>query len=254
MLSNDELSRYDRQIRIDKIGEQGQLKLKKASVIVVGAGGLGSAVLMYLAAAGVGRIGIVDGDIVSITNLNRQVLYNTCDVGKQKTLLTTEKLKQLNPNVTYDAYPAWLSDFDTAKNVFVKYDAVIDATDNFETRYLINKTSVFLEKPLFIGAVGRFMGQVTDVMPHKTACFNCIFPEKEREVVNLMTEKNLSEGIIGTLVGTIGTIVASEFIKFTLGIGTNLFNKLLLYDLLSNEFSVISIERNLHCSVCGDFK
>ncbi|MGB9694368.1 MAG: HesA/MoeB/ThiF family protein [Caldisericaceae bacterium] len=252
MLSKEELGRYNRQIRIDKIGKDGQLKLKSASVVVVGAGGLGSPILMYLAAAGVGRIGFIDGDEVSISNLNRQVLYDSYDVGKKKTQVATEKLKKLNPNLSYEAYPLWLSDLEVAENIFIKYDAVIDATDNFETRYLVNKVCVALNKPLFIGAVGRFSGQVTDVMPHKSACFNCIFPEKEKEIVNLMTEKNLSEGIIGTLVGTIGTIVASEFIKFTLGIGSNLFDKLLIYDLLNDEFSIINIERNPHCSVCGD--
>jgi adenylyltransferase/sulfurtransferase len=254
MFSNDELTRYDRQIRIDKIGEEGQLKLKKSSVLIMGAGGLASPVSMYLASAGIGRIGLVDGDKVSLTNLNRQILYDTNDVGKKKAPLAKEKLQDLNPNVTVEAYPIWLTDSEIAKNIFLKYDAVIDATDNFETRYFINRTCVYLNKPLFIGAVGRFVGQVMDVLPHKTACFNCLFPEKEKDVVKLMTERNLSEGIIGTLVGTIGTIVATEFIKFTLDIGSNLFNRLLLYDLLNNEFSIINLEKNPKCSVCGDTK
>ncbi len=252
MLSKDELARYDRQIRIDKIGEVGQLKLKQSSVVIVGAGGLGSPISMYLTAAGVGRIGLVDGDKVSITNLNRQILYGTDDVGKDKVFVAKERLKKLNPYVKVEIYPTWFTDIDIAKNIFLKYDAVIDATDNFQTRYLINQACVSLGKPLFVGAVGRFIGQAMDVSPHETACFNCVFPEKEKEVVSLMTERNLSEGIIGTLVGTIGTIVASEFIKFTLNIGNTLFNKLLIYDLINNEFSIINLEKNPKCSICGD--
>lgn len=251
MLSKEELERYDRHIRIDKIGKEGQLKLKQSNVLVVGAGGLGSPILLYLASVGVGRIGIVDGDVVSISNLNRQILYSVDDLGKSKVILAKEKIKKLNPHINVEIYETWLTDEDIATRLFSKFDAVIDATDNYETRYLINRVAVRLNKPLFVGAVGRFVGQVFVVIPHKTACFNCIFPERDREILFSLNEENRNQGIIGTVVGITGTIVANEFIKFTLGIGSVLTNKLLLFDGLSNEFSIINLERNPKCKVCG---
>jgi len=183
MLSKEEFERYDRHIRIDKIGIAGQEKLKNANVLVVGAGGLGSPILLYLAAVGVGRIGIVDGDVVSRSNLNRQVLYTEEDIGKSKVILAKEKILKLNPFIKVEVFDTWLTDIDITESIFKKFDAIIDATDNFETRYLINKVSVKLNKPLFVGAVGRFVGQVFVVIPHETACLNCIFPEKEKDIL-----------------------------------------------------------------------
>ncbi len=251
MLSNEELERYSRQIAIDKIGIEGQIKLKNFSVIIAGAGGLGNPISLYLAASGVGRIGIVDGDRVSLSNLGRQIIYNTSDLGKEKVFLAKERLESLNPNVKIEIYNTWLTDEDTTIQIFKKYNAVIDASDNFETRYLINRTAVKLSKPLFTGAVGRFVGQVMSVLPGKTACFNCVFPEKERAVVQLMSERNLSLGVTGTLVGIIGSVAANEVIKYVLGIGNNLFNKLLIFDSLNNDFLIIDLERNPECKVCG---
>jgi molybdopterin/thiamine biosynthesis adenylyltransferase len=251
LLSKEELERYSRQIAIDKIGIEGQNKLKNFSVVVAGAGGLGNPISLYLAASGVGKIGIVDGDKVSLSNLGRQILYNTRDIGKEKVLLAKERLVSLNPNIKIEIYDTWLTEEGTASQIFKKYDAVIDATDNFETRYLINKTAVKLNKPLFIGAVGRFVGQVMSVLPGKTACFNCVFPEKDREVIQLMTERNLSLGVMGTIVGITGSIVANETIKYVLGMGNNLFDKLLIFDSLNNDFSIINLERNPGCKVCG---
>jgi adenylyltransferase/sulfurtransferase len=251
MLSKDELERYDRQIRIDKIGVEGQQKLKSANVLVVGAGGLGSPILLYLGSAGVGRIGIVDGDVVSITNLNRQILYNMDDLGKEKVLVAKEKIEKLNPNITVEAYNTWLTDEEITERIFSKFSAVIDATDNYETRYLINRIAVKLNKILFIGAVGRFVGQVMVVIPHETACFNCIFPERAKEILFELTEENRNQGIIGTTVGVTGTLVANEFIKYALGIGEILRNKLLLFDGLTNEFSIINLEKDPNCKVCS---
>ncbi len=251
MFTREELEQYDRHIRIDKIGLDGQEKLKRSNVLVVGAGGLGSFILLHLAATGVGRIGIVDGDIVSRSNLNRQILYNTEDLGKEKVVLAKEKLTKLNPYIKFETYNTWLTDIEIAEIIFSKFDSVIDATDNFETRYLINKTAVKLNKPLFIGAVGRFVGQVFVVLPHKTACLNCVFPEKEKEILLSITENNRNQGILSTTVGITGTIVANEFIKFTLGIGELLTNKLFLFDGLSNEFSIINLEKDPNCKVCG---
>jgi len=251
MLSKDELERYDRQIRIDKIGVEGQQKLKSANVLVVGAGGLGSPILLYLGSSGVGRIGIVDGDVVSITNLNRQILYNVDDLGKEKVLVAKGKIEKLNPNITVEAFNTWLTDEEITERIFSKFSAVIDATDNYETRYLINRIAVKLNKILFIGAVGRFVGQVMVVIPHETACFNCIFPEREKEILVELTEENRNQGIIGTTVGVTGTLVANEFIKYALGIGEILKNKLLLFDGLNNEFSIINLEKDPNCRICS---
>ena len=254
MLLREESERYDRLIKIDKIGTEGQIKIKNSSVLIVGAGGLGNPISLYLTALGVGRIGIVDGDRVSLSNLGRQILYNTEDIGKEKVLLAKKRLESLNPNVKIGIYNAWLTDNEIAQRIFIKYNTVIDATDNFETRYLINKTAVKLGKPLFIGAVGRFVGQVMSVLPGETACFNCVFPEKEHKTVQLMTESSLSLGVAGTLVGIIGSIVANEVLKYILGIGNNLLNKLLIFDSLNNDFSIINLGRNSECKVCGSSK
>ncbi|BAL81014.1 HesA/MoeB/ThiF family protein [Caldisericum exile] len=251
MLSKEELERYDRHIRIDKIGLEGQKKLRDSNVLVVGAGGLGSPILMYLASIGVGRVGIVDGDIVTLSNLNRQILYNTDDLGKKKALIAMEKIKKLNPYLVIEAYDTWLTDESITRRIFKKYDAVIDATDNYETRYLINKIAVELNKPLFIGAVGRFVGQVMVVIPYETACFNCIFPERDKEILFKLTVENRNQGIIGTTVGITGTLVANEFIKYILGIGSVLKNKLLLIDGLTNEFSIINLEKDPNCKICS---
>ena len=250
MLNSNEKNRYLRQITIDKIGEKGQEKLKDASVLIIGAGGLGSPILTYLVSSGVGRIGIVDGDVVSLSNLSRQILYNNNDLGKEKVIVAKEHLNKLNPNVNIDVYPVWLNE-EIAPHIFRKYSCIVDATDNFKTRYLINRTAVKLKKLLFIGAVGRFTGQVTDVLPHETACYNCIFPEKDEKTLSFMTERNASGGVFTPLVGIIGTIVANEVLKYILGIGENFFGKLLLYDALSNDFSVISVKRDPNCKVCG---
>lgn len=251
MLSREEIERYSRTIRIDKIGLEGQEKIKSSSVVVVGAGGLGNAILLYLVASGIGRIGVIEGDVVNLSNLGRQVLFSTDDIKKEKSIIVKEKLEKLNPNVEIEIYNTWLTDVQLAQRIFKRYDLIIDATDNFETRYIINKGAVYSEKPLFIGAVGRFVGQVFDVMPYETACLNCVFPEKEPEFIKLMSQRNLEQGVSPPLVGTIGTIVANECLKHILKIGESLFNKLLIYDSLSNEFSIIQLERNKNCKVCG---
>lgn len=251
MLSEEEIERYKRQIRIDKIGAEGQDKIKNSSVLIVGAGGLGSPILLYLTGIGVGKIGIVYNDILSLSNLTRQILYRIEDIGKKKVLIAKERLQALNPNVIIEAFPECL-DATLAKNIFPSYDSIIDATDNFETRYLINRVAVEKEKPLFIGAVGRFTGQVMSVMPHKTSCYNCVFPEKDEETVREMSKRNEDLGVIGTIVGTIGSIVANEFIKHILNIGSHYFNKLLIMDLLNNDISAISISRDPRCRVCGN--
>lgn len=253
MLSKEEFERYNRQIQIDKIGAYGQLKLKSASVLIIGAGGIGNPISLYLASCGIGRIGLVDGDVVSLSNLGRQILYKTDDIGNKKVLIAKKGISKLNPEVKIDVYPEWLDEI-SAENIFIKYDMIVDATDNFETRYLINQVAFKQQKVLFIGAVGRFIGQIMSVKPGQTACFNCVFPEKEYSITSLMTERNLALGVTGTLVGIIGSIVSNEILKYTLGIGKNFFNELLIYDSLNNDFSVIKLSKNPKCKVCGTFK
>ncbi|MEA3314144.1 MAG: HesA/MoeB/ThiF family protein [Caldisericota bacterium] len=249
-LSSEEKERYSRQILIDKIGEKGQKKLKHSSVLIIGAGGLGNPVSIYLVASGLGKIGLVDADVVSVLNLGRQVLYTINDVGKKKVFLAQERLNKLNPNVKIDVYKERLSNLN-ASEIFLKYDVVVDATDNFETRYLINRTAIKTGKPLFVGAVGRFTGQVMSILPGKTACYNCVFPEKSPEIVHSMTDNNRLMGILGSLAGTIGSIVSTEVIKFFVDIGSKYFNKLLIYDALDNNFSILNIERDPRCKICG---
>ncbi len=251
MLKKDEFERYDRFIKIDKVGIVGQEKLKKSSVAVIGAGGLGSPILLYLTAMGVGKIGIVEGDKVTVSNLGRQILFTENEVGIEKAIVAKEKLKKLNHEVEIEPYLTWISDDEIASNIFAKYDAIIDATDNFETRYIINRVAVALDKPLFIGAVGRFVGQIMNVFPHKTACLNCVFPQKEKRIVQLMTQRTLNQGVSAPLVGIVGSIVANEYMKYVLSIGEGLLNKLLIYDSLNNEFSLINLEKDPNCNICS---
>jgi len=250
VLSKKEKERYLRQIAIDRIGESGQEKLKESSVLVIGAGGLGSPILMYIVSAGVGQVGIVDGDFVSLSNLARQILYTSDDIGKKKVLIAKNRLNAMNPDVKIEIYPEFLNE-KNARGIFEKYSCIVDATDNFKTRYLINKTAVELNKPLFVGAVGRFTGQVVDIMPDVTPCYNCIFPEKDEEILQKLTERNRRNGVFTPLVGIIGTLVANEVLKFLLQIGENFFGKLLVYDALTNDFSVIPVKKDPDCKICG---
>jgi len=251
MLNEEEKIRYSRQINISKIGESGQEKLKSASVLVIGAGGLGSPILMYLVSSGVGRVGIADNDTVSLSNLSRQILYDTTDLGKKKAIVAKEKLEKMNPNAQILAYPERINN-ENAEKLFPLFNCIVDATDNFETRYLINKNAVKFNKPLFIGAVGKFTGQVLNVMPHKTACYNCVFPEKSKAALREMSARIPANGVFTPLVGVIGTLVANEVVKYLLGIGSNLFGKLLIYDALHNEFSIISVQKDPRCKVCSN--
>jgi molybdopterin/thiamine biosynthesis adenylyltransferase len=253
MLTEEEKIRYSRQINISKIGIKGQEKLKNASVLVIGAGGLGSPILMYLVSAGIGRLGIADDDTVSLSNLSRQVLYDTTDIGKKKALVAKTKLEKMNPNTYITVYPQRISE-ENAPRIFPQYNAVVDATDNFESRYIINENAVKFNKPLFIGAVGKFTGQAMNVMPHKTACYNCVFPEKNRLQLKEMDQRIPVNGVFTPLVGTVGTLVANEVAKYFLGIGENLFGRLLIYDALNNDFSIISVQKDPHCKVCGKVK
>jgi molybdopterin/thiamine biosynthesis adenylyltransferase len=163
------------------------------------------------------------------------------------------KLEKMNPNTYITVYPQRISE-ENAPRIFPQYNAVVDATDNFESRYIINENAVKFNKPLFIGAVGKFTGQAMNVMPHKTACYNCVFPEKNRLQLKEMDQRIPVNGVFTPLVGTVGTLVANEVAKYFLGIGENLFGRLLIYDALNNDFSIISVQKDPHCKVCGKVK
>ena len=232
MMTPDEKERYSRHLLLPDFGESGQQKLKDASVLVVGCGGLGSPVLQYLVAAGVGRIGMVDADVVSISNLQRQILYATPDLGQPKVEVAKQKLSALNPNVTFDSYPVMLTP-ENGEQIISGYDVVIDCCDNFDTRYLIGDMTAQLGKVLVFGSIFQFEGQVTVFNYQGGPAYRDLYPEAPEGV------RPASEvGVIGVLPGIIGVIQATEAIKIIAGVGDVLTGKLLLYDALRMSFQV----------------
>ena len=247
-LSNEEIHRYSRHLLIPDVGLEGQKKLKAASVLVVGTGGLGSPVLLYLAAAGVGRIGIVDYDTVDFTNLQRQVIHGESRLGDLKTDSARDRMLDINPEIQVDVY----SDPLTSENAFEvaePYDMIIDGTDNFPTRYLINDLSVLTGKPNVYGSIFRFDGQASVFNADGGPCYRCIFPEPPPPG---LVPSCAEGGVLGVLPGTIGSIQATEALKLILGIGENLNGKLLLYDALDASFEFVNLEKNPDCKVCSD--
>jgi len=240
--------RYERQVWMKQIGKKGQRRLKEASVLVVGAGGLGSPILLYLAAAGIGTLGIVDGDTLNLSNLNRQVLYSTQDVGQPKALLAKDRILALNPELRVEAYPARL-DPDNAYALFGAYDIVVDATDNYSSRYLVSDAAVLFNKPLFVGAVSNLYGMAFTVIPHETACFRCLYPKVPTAT---MARKERDRGVLGTNPGIVGSIVAQNVLKYVVGSGDWLAGKMLLVDGEDNRFDLVPLERDHLCRVCGD--
>lgn len=240
--------RYERQLWMRQVGLEGQKKFAEASVLVVGAGGLGSPILLCLAAAGVGTLGVVDGDTVSLSNLNRQILYSTQDIGKPKALVAKERLVALNPEIRLEAYPSRL-DPDNAFALFGAYDMVVDATDNYSTRYLVSDAAVLFDKPLFVGAVSNLHGMAFTVIPRKTACFRCLYPKSPTAA---MARQERARGILGSTPGIIGSIVAQNVLKYIVGCGDWLAGKLLLVDGEDNRFELVPLERDRACRVCGD--
>jgi molybdopterin/thiamine biosynthesis adenylyltransferase/rhodanese-related sulfurtransferase len=230
-MNTAKLKRYDRQMILPELGLEGQLKLISSAVLVVGAGGLGCPILLYLAAAGVGRIGIVDHDLVDETNLHRQVLYNRHDLGKPKAVLAAEKLKVLNPDVQLEPYPVKL-EVTNASELISRYDLIIDGSDNFATRYLVNDTCVSLNKPLIFGSIFQFEGQVSVFNYQSGPDYRSLYPEAPApDEVQSCAEA----GVIGTLPGTIGSIMANEAIKVLTGIGSILSGELLIFNMLHNQ-------------------
>lgn len=240
MLDKDENRRYNRHVILDQVGIEGQLKLKAAKVLVIGAGGLCCPVLQYLAAAGVGTIGIIDFDTVDISNLQRQILFTRQDLGKNKAITAAERLKQLNEHVNFQVYPERLTT-ENALDLFATYDLIIDGTDNFSTRYLVNDAAVLTNKPLVYGSIYKFQGQVSVFNYKYGPTYRCLFPVPPKAG----TIKNCSEiGVIGVLPGIIGTQQANEAIKIILGIGTPLSGQLLIYDALKASYINVGIQRS----------
>lgn len=231
--------RYKRHILLPEIGREGQRRLLGSSVLIVGAGGLGSPVALYLAAAGIGRIGIADYDTVDITNLQRQIIHTLNDVGRQKTLSAQEKIAALNPDVTAIAVNARF-DRSNAASMIADYDIIVDATDSLDTKYLINDTCVAAEKPFVHGAINRFTGNIMTVLPG-TACFRCVFPQAQE------TKKSSEYGIFGAIAGIAGTIQAAETIKYLTRTGRLLTDRLLSFDARTMQFFTLDISRSPDC-------
>ncbi len=247
ILTPSELERYSQQIKLDQIGRAGQLKLKQAHVLCVGAGGLGSAVLLYLAAAGVGTLGIVDDDRLELSNLQRQILYKDADRGTVKTEAAKQHLLALNPNLTIHAYPERLI-FENAAQLFHLYDIIADCSDNFATRYLIADQAHALDKPHVYASVRQFEGQVALFLGKKTPCFRCLFPDAPPAE---LFPPCVEGGVLGVLPGLLGSLQAAEILKWILGFDLPLAGKLMLIQLLAPRFSVLALERNKACLLCG---
>jgi len=246
-LSRDEILRYSRHLLIPEVGLEGQRKLKKSSALIIGTGGLGSPVALYLAAAGIGRIGLVDYDVVDSSNLQRQVIHGTSTVGKLKVESAKAKLLDLNPGIQVDIYNEPYTS-ENALRIAKDYDIILDGTDNFPTRYLTNDVAVFLGKPNVYASIYRFDGQVSVFYAKEGPCYRCLFPEPPPPG---LVPSCAEGGVLGVLPGTIGTLQATEALKVLLGIGEPLIGKLLLYNALDMSFDFVKLKKNPHCRVCG---
>src|SRR6185503_3767909 len=246
-LSQDEIKRYSRHLIMPEVGIDGQRKLKASSVLCIGAGGLGSPAAMYLAAAGIGRIGIVDFDVVDYSNLQRQLLHTTPDVGRSKLASAKDKLNALNPHVQVDTYETSLSS-ENALDLFGPYDVILDGTDNFPTRYLVNDACVLSGKPNAYGSIFRFEGQASVFATKGGPCYRCLYPEPPPPG---LVPSCAEGGVLGVLPGVIGTIQATEAIKLIMGIGEPLIGRFLIYDALRMKFRELKLKRDPDCPVCG---
>jgi sulfur-carrier protein adenylyltransferase/sulfurtransferase len=246
-LTLDELRRYDRHLVLPELGEEGQRRLKGARVLLVGAGGLGSPAALYLAAAGIGQLGIVDADAVEISNLQRQIVHGTSDVGRLKVDSAAARVRELNPHVDVRTYDMRLTSAN-AMTVLAEYDVIVDGSDNFQTRYLVNDACVLLGKPNVYGSVLRFEGQASVFSSGEGPCYRCLF--REPPPPGLVS--NCAEGgVIGVLPGLVGTIQATEAIKLITGIGETLAGRLMLVDALRMRVRTIELARDPECPACG---
>jgi adenylyltransferase/sulfurtransferase len=247
-LSKEEILRYSRHLIMPEVGMEGQLKLKSAKVLLVGTGGLGSPMALYLAAAGVGTIGLVDFDVVDETNLQRQVIHGAKDVGKKKIDSAVETMQDINPYVNLVRHEVALSS-ENALDILKDYDVIADGTDNFPTRYLVNDACVLLGKPNVYGSIFRFEGQATVFATRGGPCYRCLYPEPPPPG---LVPSCAEGGVLGILPGVVGLIQATEVVKLILGKGEPLIGRLLLYDALSMRFRELKLRRNPECPVCGD--
>jgi len=247
-LTQEEILRYSRHLIMPEVGMEGQVKLKSASVLLVGTGGLGAPLAMYLTAAGIGRIGLVDFDVVDHTNLHRQVIHGTSDVGRPKIDSAIDTMREINPNVQLDRHDVALTS-ENALDILAQYDLVVDGTDNFPTRYLVNDACVLLGKPNVYGSIFRFEGQATVFAYENGPCYRCLYAEPPPPG---LVPSCAEGGVLGILPGVIGLIQATEVVKLILSIGEPLVGRLLLYDALSMRFRELKLRRNPECPVCGD--
>ena len=246
-LSHEEIHRYSRHLLIPDVGLEGQQKLKAASVLVIGTGGLGSLVALYLAAAGVGRIGLVDYDVVDFSNLQRQIIHGESRLGDLKVESARDRLKDINSEIRVDIYNETITS-DNAFEIAEPYDLIIDGTDNYPTRYLVNDLCVLTGKPNVYGSIFRFDGQASVFFAEQGPCYRCLFPEPPPPG---LVPSCAEGGVLGVLPGTIGSIQATEALKLILGIGDSLIGRLLLFDALDMSFFTVKLKKNPNCKICG---
>jgi molybdopterin/thiamine biosynthesis adenylyltransferase len=247
-LTEQQIERYSRHIILEEVGGVGQEKLLSASVLIIGAGGLGAPAGLYLAAAGIGTIGVVDADVVDVTNLQRQVIHHTADVGVDKVTSAANKMRAINPDVTVRPYKQWAR-ADNICQIMKDYDFVIDGTDNFPAKFLVNDACYFEKKPFSHAGILRFDGQLMTIVPGESTCYRCVFnaPPPANAVPSCS-----QAGVLGVLAGVIGSLQATEAIKYILGLGELLTNSLLTYNALTMQFRKIPMKRNARCPICGD--
>jgi molybdopterin/thiamine biosynthesis adenylyltransferase/rhodanese-related sulfurtransferase len=246
-LSKEEITRYSRHLIMPEVGMDGQLKLKQAKVLCIGTGGLGAPLGLYLAAAGVGRIGLVDFDKVDLSNLQRQILFDTNDIGRPKIEAATNRLRNLNPDIQIDNFETRLTS-ENALDILKDYDIVVDGTDNFPTRYLVNDACVILGKPNVYGSIFRFEGQITIFGYPGGPCYRCLYPEPPPPG---LVPSCAEGGVLGVLPGIVGAIQAAETLKLIIGKGEPLVGRLLLFDALAMRFRELKLRKNPECPVCG---
>ena len=246
-LTPNEVARYSRHLIMPEVGMEGQLKLKAAKVLLIGTGGLGAPLGLYLAAAGIGKLGLIDFDVVDFTNLQRQVTFGTSDVGKAKSEAARVRLSNLNPDIEIEAFETKLTS-ENALQLFRDFDIIVDGTDNFPTRYLVNDASILLGKPNVYGSIFRFEGQITVFGMPDGPCYRCLYPEPPPPG---LVPSCAEGGVLGVLPGIVGSIQAMETIKLILGRGRNLTGRLLLFDALEMAFSEVKLRKNPNCPLCG---
>ncbi|MFC1675637.1 ThiF family adenylyltransferase [Planctomycetota bacterium] len=246
-LTEKQIERYSRHILLEQVDRAGQEKLLSSKVLIIGAGGLGSPACLYLAAAGIGRIGIVDADNVDITNLQRQVLHHTSDIGIAKVKSAENKMRAINPDVDVKTYHQ-LAMADNIREIIGEYDFVIDCTDNFAAKFLINDACYFEKKPFSHAGILKFVGQLITILPDESSCYRCVFNSPPpADVVPSCSQA----GVLGVLPGVIGSLQATEAIKYILGLGDLLTDTLLTYDALTMNFRKVELKRNPQCPICG---